>query len=221
MRLFTLLYSATVHAVLLGAAFAAHVMASVELPPPQPHRYASTRVVRLTADAPQPRDAPPPRPRPRGHAHVPIGTATPAEAPSGIQPEPAVEPFAAPLPGDGQNGGAPEAVLPVPEPPTPVAVEPPPAPVRVGGSIAAPAKIVSVAPEYPAIARAARISGVVILEATIGEDGRVRDVHVLRSIPLLDQAAIDAVRQWLFTPTLLNGQPVPVVMTVTVDFALR
>ena len=60
-----------------------------------------------------------------------------------------------------------------------------------------------------------------ILEATIGPDGRVQDVKVLRSIPLLDQAALDAVRQWVFTPTLLNGVPVPVIMTVTVQFTLQ
>ena len=57
----------------------------------------------------------------------------------------------------------------------------------------------------------------VILETEIGEDGRVRNVRVLRGVPMLDQAAIDAVRQWQFTPTLLNGLPVPVVMTVTSD----
>jgi protein TonB len=60
----------------------------------------------------------------------------------------------------------------------------------------------------------------VIIEATIGPDGRVQDTRLLRSIPLLDQAAIDAVTQWEFTPTLLNGQPVPVIMTVTVQFTL-
>jgi|TARA_Y100000031_G_C7944646_1_gene258686 protein TonB len=65
------------------------------------------------------------------------------------------------------------------------------------------------------------VSGVVILEAVIGPDGRVRDVRVLRSAPLLDRAAIAAVRQWEYTPTLLNGVPVPVVMTVTVTFTLN
>ncbi len=82
-------------------------------------------------------------------------------------------------------------------------------------------RIVHVAPEYPAIARASRTSGVVILEALIAEDGRVRDVRVLRSVPLLDDAATRAVLQWQFTPTLLNGEAVPVVMTVTVSFTLN
>ncbi len=58
------------------------------------------------------------------------------------------------------------------------------------------------------------------MEITIGTDGNVRDARVLRSIPLLDQAAIDAVKQWQFTTTELNGQPVPVVMTVTINFSL-
>ena len=60
-----------------------------------------------------------------------------------------------------------------------------------------------------------------ILEATIGPDGKVRDAIVLRSIPMLDAAALDAVRQWEYSPTLLNGVPVPVVITVTVQFRLR
>jgi protein TonB len=60
----------------------------------------------------------------------------------------------------------------------------------------------------------------VILEVFIDEDGTVADTRVLRSIPLLDQAAMDAVRQWKFTPTLLNGAPTRVVMTVTVMFTL-
>jgi periplasmic protein TonB len=60
----------------------------------------------------------------------------------------------------------------------------------------------------------------VIIEATIGSDGRVQNARVLRSIPLLDDAALDAVKQWQYVPTLLNGVPVPVVMTVTVQFRL-
>ena len=85
----------------------------------------------------------------------------------------------------------------------------------------APAKIADIAPVYPAIARAAGVQGTVLLQATIGLDGRVEDLQVLRSVPLLDQAAVTAVRQWRYTPTLLNGQPVAVVMTVTVGFRLR
>ena len=82
-------------------------------------------------------------------------------------------------------------------------------------------KIKDARPVYPPIAQSARVSGVVIIEATIGTDGRVKDAKVLRSIPLLDQAALDAVKQWQYSPTLLNGVPVSVIMTVTVNFTLQ
>ena len=93
-------------------------------------------------------------------------------------------------------------------------------PVRVGGQIKAPTQIKKVQPVYPADAQAAKVQGIVIMEATIGVDGRVTDAKVLRSVPLLDQAAVDAVRQWEYTPTLLNGTAVPIIMTVTVTFNL-
>ena len=93
-------------------------------------------------------------------------------------------------------------------------------PLRVGGDVRAPTQISKVQPVYPADALAARVQGIVILEATIGIDGRVTDAKVLRSVPLLDQAAVNAVRQWVYTPTMLNGVPVPVIMTVTVTFNL-
>jgi len=92
--------------------------------------------------------------------------------------------------------------------------------VRVGGSIKEPKKLKSVAPEYPEIARQARVQGVVILECTISPEGEITRVTVLRGIPLLDQAAVDAVKQWVYAPTLLNGEPVSVIMTVTVNFRL-
>jgi protein TonB len=97
---------------------------------------------------------------------------------------------------------------------------PPPQAVRVGGQIKEPKKLKNVAPVYPDIAKQARVQGVVILECTISPQGKVMGVKVLRGIPLLDQAAIDAVNEWVYTPTLLNGVPVPVIMTVTVNFKL-
>ena len=93
--------------------------------------------------------------------------------------------------------------------------------MRVGGNIKPPTKVKDVRPTYPPIAQSARVQGVVIIEATIGPNGAVQEAKVLRSIPLLDAAALDAVRQWQFTPTLLNGVPVPVIMTVTVNFTLQ
>jgi len=72
---------------------------------------------------------------------------------------------------------------------------------------------------YPPLAKQARIQGVVILEAVIGKDGSVYEVHVISGHPLLQQAAIDAVWQWKYKPTMLNGEAVEVVTTVTVNFA--
>ncbi len=92
--------------------------------------------------------------------------------------------------------------------------------VHVGSSLKAPQKTKDVKPVYPPTAIASHVQGIVILEATIGTDGKVEDAKVIRSIPLLDQAALDAVRQWEFTPTLLDGVPVPVIKTLTVNFSL-
>jgi protein TonB len=149
--------------------------------------------------------------------------AAPVQAPSQIKPETGLNTGMEGVAG-GVEGGVPGGVvggvvggLPDAPPPPP----PPQAPVRVGGNIKAPQKVKDVKPVYPSIAQSARVQGVVIIEATIGPDGKVKDAKVLRSIPLLDQAALDAVRQWEFTPTLLNGVPVPVIMTVTVNFTLQ
>ena len=90
--------------------------------------------------------------------------------------------------------------------------------VRPGGRIMPPKKIKDVPPVYPALARSAGVSGEVQIEATIGADGKVVDATVVRSIALLDQAALDAVQQWEYLPTMLNGVPVPVVVNVTVNF---
>jgi TonB family protein len=93
--------------------------------------------------------------------------------------------------------------------------------VRVGGQIKQPTKTKDVTPVYPADAQAAKVQGTVIIEATIGTDGKVIDAKILRSVSKLDQAALDAVKQWEYSPTLLNGKPVPVKMTVTVNFKLK
>jgi protein TonB len=91
----------------------------------------------------------------------------------------------------------------------------------VGGAIKAPRRLVNVNPVYPEDAKAAGIEGVVILQVVIGEDGSVVDAQVLRSIPELDQAALDAAYQWQYEPTLLNGEPIEVEMVVTINFTLR
>jgi protein TonB len=65
------------------------------------------------------------------------------------------------------------------------------------------------------------MEGTVILEATIGKDGMVKDVRVIRSAPMFDEAALAAVRQWRYTVPMLNGQPIEILMTVTVHFGLQ
>jgi periplasmic protein TonB len=109
-----------------------------------------------------------------------------------------------------------------PEPPV-VVVPPAPtktAPIRLHSGIKPPERVVYIAPAYPVVARATHVEGVVIIEATIDEHGNVTQTRVLRSIPLLDDPAVAAVRQWKFSPTLLNNVPVSIVMTVTVNFKL-
>ena len=90
---------------------------------------------------------------------------------------------------------------------------------RVGGSIASPARL-DVA-RYPPEAAAAGIQGTVLAEIVINESGNVTDAKVVRSIPMLDEAALQAVRNWHFAPTLVNGQGVPIRMVVTVNFTTR
>ena len=98
---------------------------------------------------------------------------------------------------------------------------PPPETVRVGGAIPRPTKVRNVVPdEYPPIARAVRVQGIVILEVVFGADGRVIDVRVLRSVPQLDDVAVEAARQWEYVPTMRNGVPVSVIITETVNFRL-
>lgn len=96
-----------------------------------------------------------------------------------------------------------------------------PRPVRVGGAIKAPTKIKNVAPVYPEQALKEGIEGVVILELLISETGAVQEAKVLRSVPLLDEAALEAVLQWVYEPTFLNGQAVPIYYNITVAFSLK
>ena len=94
--------------------------------------------------------------------------------------------------------------------------------VRVGGDLKPPQKLVHVNPIYPEEAKANNITGMVILEAIIATDGTVTDLKVLRSAhPLLDDAASEAVRQWVYASTLVNGEPVELIMSINVTFAKK
>lgn len=86
--------------------------------------------------------------------------------------------------------------------------------------IKTPTKVWDVRPVYPPEARAGGVQGVVVIDARVDVDGCVRNAEVVRSVPDLDQAALDAVTQWEFSPTVLNGSPIPVLLTITVRFAL-
>jgi protein TonB len=115
----------------------------------------------------------------------------------------------------GIIGSVPTAAPPPPPPPKAV-----PQRIRVGGNVQAANLINQVKPVYPPLAKQARISGVVELSAVIGKDGRVQDLKVIKGHPLLVQAALDAVKGWVYRPTLLNGEPVEVSTTIDVNFTL-
>ena len=119
----------------------------------------------------------------------------------------------------GVVGGLLGSVAPVapPPPPKPVKREP----IRVGGNVQESKLIRRVDPVYPELAKRARVEGRVILIVTVDEEGRVADIKLSQGHPLLNEAAISAVKQWRYSPTLLNGEPVPVTATVTVFFNLK
>ena len=157
-----------------------------------------------------------------------VVAAAPVEAPSEITPETGFEGIASSsvvaqagfeygVPGGvagGVLGGFDGAAPPPPPVPAPLA------PVRVGGEIKAPRLLHRVEPVYPLLAERALIQGVVILEATVDRGGRVDEIRVLRSHSALDDAAVAAVQQWVYEPLMLNGQPQPFVLTVTLSFSL-
>jgi len=127
------------------------------------------------------------------------------------------------IPG-GQLGGVLRGILgqighPVPPlpPPKPVAHR---GPYRVGGKVQAPRIIQQVQPIYPALAKEVRIQGTVVIDSVIDEHGNVTQMKLISGSPLLVTAAFGAVQQWKYAPTLLNGEPVPVEMQVTVHFNL-
>jgi protein TonB len=121
-------------------------------------------------------------------------------------------------PGIGDPNGI---VTSVPQPPPPPDPPRQTGPVRVALLPEPPRKIADARPIYPEIARMNRVEGTVVLEAVLDPTGRVTQLRVVRSIPLLDQAAVDAVKQWRYTPSTYGGKPVSVLMTVTIRFTLN
>ena len=214
----------------LAGSFVAHVAAiAVAIVIPLVTAAGGPPVVsRLDAYVvPRPPDlpAPPPATTPETTArNAPVRDAAPAEAADRIAPETPRPPAGRGTPGAIDVIDTSLSGVPAGSNQAPTLAAPPPArvePVRPGGNLRAPERLLSRPPVYPEAARAARVDGTVILEATIDATGRVRDVRVLRSIPLLDRAAVEAVSGWRYAPTLLNGIAVPVLLTVTVTFTLR
>ncbi len=222
----TLTVSLTLHAIALVCIVIVPLLQQAELPEPAAAVKAFF-VEPISAPPPPPPPSPPapkapnaPKPIPKPvMPEAPKFTAL-VEVPEQIKPEEGLDPRVESGVAGGVQGGVPGGVVGavvggLPDTPAPVP------PVRPGGQIKEPKKLKNIAPNYPDIAKQARVQGVVILECTISPQGKVTDVKVLRGIPLLDAAAIEAVKQWVYTPTLLNDVPVPVIMTVTVNFHLQ
>ena len=137
----------------------------------------------------------------------------------------------------GVQGGHPDGIIgaianqaarqaPPPVAEKPVVKEPPPAPkevqrIRTGGDVQAAKLVNRVIPVYPPLAKQARISGTVKLMGIIARDGKIINLQVLSGHPLLVPSAVEAVRQWVYAPTLLNGEPVEVVAPIDVNFTLH
>lgn len=208
MRLRPFILSLVAHAAMIGTALAVRILATPALP--DPPRSTSFMMARAAAPVVQS----PAAPRQRASTRPTKPERAPVEAPDVLAPSlrdlPDVPPEGA---GALLAGGDPVGDLAGTLPPLP--------PQRVGGLLRPPQKVYHVAPVYPPMAQSARVTGTVILEALIMEDGSVGDVTILRSVALLDAAALEAVRQWRYTPTLLNGIPVRVIMSVTVTFVLK
>jgi protein TonB len=218
----TLVGSLCAHTALIVAIVVVPIVSGAALP--RIGDQLDVFVIAKTMPIPQP-------PAPPAAAAQPVPNdikvdAAPLVAPDRFAPEPIVLPT-------GSDAGVPGALAPVSGSGVPHSVlaassaltlGPPPAPtdpIRVGGDVKVPTRIAYAPPAYPPIAIQARVDGTVVLEATIDEHGVVKDLRVVRSIPLLDRAAIEAVSKWRYTPTRLNGSPVAVLMTVQVTFTLR
>jgi periplasmic protein TonB len=225
MRRHFTLFSVVAHAVVIAAVLVSQELAVGALPTPhQPVLYDFADITPIDIQLPRP--ARPTAPARAGDtASAPVSPdAAPTVVPTGVAPETGPAGMStADGPAVGVENGARLGVdgLGIAAPALPPPPPPPVKPMPLHRGMKAPNKIIDVAPAYPAVAQRAHVEGVVILEAVIDEQGRVVSVRVLRSIALLDEAAVDAVKQWRFTPALLNSEPVPVVMTVTVNFTLQ
>ena len=220
-RRLTVTTSVIVHLIIVVLIVLVPLIGGVSLP------AAMSRIDAFVA----PPELPPPpvqQPPPSAVSATPVNpNAAPLVAPDTIAPEAELPPSPGVVsaPGGlpiGAGVGVPGAV---PNVGPVVMTQPPPPeerkPVRPGGKVQFPKRVHYVDPVYPQIAITARVDGTVFLEATIDENGNVTNMRVLRGHPLLDAAAKEAVSKWRYSPTTLNGERVPIIMTVTVTFKLR
>jgi protein TonB len=212
--------SLLVHSALIVVLVVVPIVSSVDGPD------IVSRLEAFVVDMPVPPTPPAPSPpRTKTTAVASDPNVAPAVSPDRLSPEVVTAPSTPGVPGATTFAGPGHAASHFVQATPRFEAPPPPAsprtPVRPGGAIQIPRRVVHMPPVYPEIARQARIEGTVILEALLDETGSVRDVKVLRSIGMLDRAAIDAVSRWRYTPTRLNGVAVPIVLTVSVTFSLR
>lgn len=221
----SIMMSVVAHAALIGAVFIGTVT-FVVAPIPAEQMMMAFVAAPSPPRAPPPPAPPPPEQRARVERPVPTsGDVAPIEPPKEIMPEPPADLAALTGEEGGVPGGIPGGVLgglvadlpPRPPPPPP---PPPRGPVRIGGQIKEPTLIHRLDPVYPALAVARQLEGMVIVEALVDEEGRVQEVRVLRSNGVFDRAAVEAVRQWRYSPVLLNGRPEKFLLTVVVSFSL-
>jgi periplasmic protein TonB len=228
---FSLPVSVAIHAAVIGGVLAVSLSATTPLAPPVPPPRPLIAIARADPAPPAPAPAPPrasrtaPRravdsvtpPPPTRTVQPPI--AEPDRLPDDLGDPPSIGPglrtgdsdanatnLTGPSgpPGDGPPGGTGD-----------------PGPVRAGYEVREPRKLRHVEPVYPELAKIAGISGVVEIECIIGTEGRVTDLRVLRGNPLFTAAAVQAVQQWVYSPTSLNGRRVPVILTVRITFKIR
>jgi protein TonB len=218
----TLAISIVAHALILAAVIVVPLFATGTLPA-LPSDALGPYVIDVL---PPPAPPPPLGSRTPAPNPTPVNSGPPLQAPDTIAAEvlrPAVASYsmdvAGPIGSGVPNGLEHSAGDALPQPPPPLP-PPPQKPVRLS-AYEMPKKISDAAPIYPQIAQRANVEGDVIIEAVIAVDGSVRDARVLKSVALLDRAALDAVKQWRYAPTRLNGVAVPVIVTVTVQFRLQ
>jgi len=213
--------SIAIHVVALLALFVIPLVANVVIPtvmvtPPDYIRAAPAPPPPAVVTVSQPRASAAPATTESSHV--------PTVAPDVLMPENTPPTAYTPVPlgttaGIGADGALTTGLTIVaPQPPEPPR---PAGPVKVADLPVAPRKIADARPIYPDLARSAHVEGLVVMEAVLDPSGHVTQLRLVKSVPLLDQAAMDAVRQWRYTPSMYYGKPVSVLMTITIRFTLQ